>query len=149
MLARAVPELGAWAAPLTRGEVGAILQACGNTRHRTMLTLCYDCGLRLSEVLALRVGDIGGERKLLRIEQGKGATDRLVPLSPTLLQALRACWRLYRPRDGLCAGRAGEALSPTTFQKADTLRDAGKQDLTLSHLTLDLSLLRLQCTRRR
>ena len=105
---------------LTRAEVAAILDACDAPRYRTMLTVCYGCGLRLSEVLALRVGDIDGERKLLRVEQGKGAKDRLVPLSPTLLEALRAYWRLYRPHDWLFAGRCGEALSPTALQKADT-----------------------------
>ena len=71
---------------LTRAEVGAILGACEDARYRTMLTLTYGCGLRLSEVLALRVADIDGERRLLRIRQGKGAKDRLVPLSPTSLQ---------------------------------------------------------------
>ena len=105
---------------LTRTEVAAILDACDKPRYRTMLTVCYGCGLRLSEVLALRVGDIDGERKLLRIEQGKGAKDRLVPLSPTLLEALRAYWRLYRPREWLFSGRCGEALSPTALQKAYT-----------------------------
>jgi integrase/recombinase XerD len=105
---------------LTRGEVAAILDACDKPRYRTMLTLCYGCGLRLSEVLALRVGDIDGERRLLRIEQGKGAKDRLVPLSPTLLEALRAYWRLYRPREWLFSGSRGEALSPTALQKAYT-----------------------------
>jgi integrase len=105
---------------LTRAEVAAILDACDGPRYRTMLTVCYGCGLRLSEVLALRVGDIDGERKLLRVEQGKGAKDRLVPLSPTLLEALRAYWRLFRPRDWLFAGRCGEALSPTALQKAYT-----------------------------
>jgi len=105
---------------LTRGEVAAILAACDKPRYRTMLTLCYGCGLRLSEVLALRVGDIDGERRLLRVEQGKGAKDRLVPLSPTLLEALRAYWRLYRPHDWLFAGRCGEALSPTALQKVYT-----------------------------
>jgi len=105
---------------LTRTEVAAILDACDKPRYRTMLTVCYGCGLRLSEVLALRVGDIDGERRLLRIEQGKGAKDRLVPLSPTLLEALRAYWRLYRPREWLFSGRCGEALSPTALQKAYT-----------------------------
>ena len=97
---------------LTRGEVAAILDACDKPRYRTMLTLCYGCGLRLSEVLALRVGDIDGERRLLRIEQGKGAKDRLVPLSPTLLEALRAYWRLYRPREWLFSGRAARRSRP-------------------------------------
>jgi integrase len=105
---------------LTRAEVAAILAACADPRYRTMLTVCYGCGLRLSEVLALRVKDIDSERKLLRIEQGKGAKDRLVPLSPTLLEQLRTYWRLYRPEDWLFAGRHGEPLSPTSLQKAYT-----------------------------
>ena len=82
-----IPEL------LTRAEVAAIFDACPDAQYRTMLALCYGCGLRLSEVLAVRVADIDGERKLLRVEQGKGAKDRLVPLSPTLLEHLRAYWR--------------------------------------------------------
>jgi integrase len=105
---------------LTRAQVAAILAACDSPRYRAMLTVCYGCGLRLSEVLGLRVADIDGERKLLRITQGKGAKDRLVPLSPTLLEALRAYWRLYRPDDWLFAGRGGEPLSPTVLQKAFT-----------------------------
>lgn len=105
---------------LTRAEVAAILAACPNARYRTMLTLCYGCGLRLSEVLAVRVADIDGERRLLRVEQGKGAKDRLVPLSPTLLEHLRAYWRRYRPGVWLFAGRTGEPLSPSSLQKAFT-----------------------------
>ena len=103
---------------LTRAEVAAILDACADVRYRTMLTLCYGCGLRLSEVLAVRVHDIDSERALLRIVQGKGAKDRLVPLSPTLLDTLRAYWRLYRPADWLFAGRDGEPLAASTLQKA-------------------------------
>jgi len=105
---------------LTRAEVAAILAACPNARYRAMLTLCYGCGLRLSEVLAVRVTDIDSERMLLRVEQGKGAKDRLVPLSPTLLEHLRAYWRLYRPSDWLFAGKTGQPLSPTSLQKAFT-----------------------------
>jgi site-specific recombinase XerD len=58
---------------LARAEVAAILGACAKPRERTMLTLCYGCGLRLSELFALRVADIDGELPLLRITQGKGA----------------------------------------------------------------------------
>ncbi len=116
-----IPEL------LTRGAVAAILAACDDARYRMMLTVCYGCGLRLSEVLALRVKDIDGERRLLRIVQGKGAKDRLVPLSPTLLEALRAYWRRYRPDAWLFAGRGGVPLSPSGLQKAftDAKRRAG------------------------
>lgn len=88
--AQRIPEL------LGRGEVRRILEACTHPRHRMLLEITYGCGLRVSEVVALRVRDIDGERALLRIEQGKGARDRLVALAPALLDRLRAYWRVYR-----------------------------------------------------
>lgn len=113
--AQRIPEL------LNRAEVGRILNACTNPKHRMMLTLSYGCGLRLSELVSTKVRDIDGERQLLRVEQGKGAKDRLVPLSETLLAQLRAYWRGYRPSDWLFPGRTfAEALSMTSVQKAFT-----------------------------
>jgi integrase len=113
--AQRIPEL------LTRAEVGRILAACANPKHRMMLTLCYGCGLRLGELVALKVRDIDGERKLLRVAQGKGAKDRLVPLSDTLLAQLRVYWRLLRPTDWLFPGRTlTERLCDTSVQKAFT-----------------------------
>ncbi len=93
--AQRIPEL------LTRAEVAQILQACPNPKHRMLLALCYGCGLRVSELVAVRVRHIDGERQLLRIEQGKGAKDRAVMLSPSLLETLRQYWRRYRPFDWL------------------------------------------------
>lgn len=90
-----IPEL------LTRAEVHAIVQACGNPKHRMLLETTYGCGLRVSELVVLKVRDIDGERGLLRIEQGKGAKDRLVIISPVLLQHLRHYWLLYRPQTWL------------------------------------------------
>jgi site-specific recombinase XerD len=110
-----IPEL------LSPAEVARILAACAGTKYQTMLALCYGCGLRLSELVAVRVGDIDGERGRLRIEQGKGAKDRLVPLSPTLLAQLRDYWRAFRPKHWLFPGRApGTALCPTSVQKTYT-----------------------------
>lgn len=108
-----IPEL------LTRAEVARILTASDDPKYRMLLTLCYGCGLRVSEVVAVRVRHIDGERKLLRVEQGKGAKDRLVTLSPGLLEALRRYWSRYRPGDWLFpSGRAmGAPLSVATAQK--------------------------------
>jgi integrase/recombinase XerD len=108
-----IPEL------LTRAEVARILDACDNPKHRMLLMLSYGCGLRVSEVVAVRVRHIDGERKLLRIEQGKGAKDRLVALSPGLLAHLRGYWTRYRPGDWLFpSGRApATPVSVTTAQK--------------------------------
>ena len=86
-----IPEL------LTRQEVGRVLQACPNPKHRMLLETVYGCGLRVSEVVSLKVRDIDGERQMLRIEQGKGAKDRMVIVSPGLLQALRRYWSTHRP----------------------------------------------------
>ena len=86
-----IPEL------LTRSEVARIIDHAENPKHRTLLNVCYACGLRVSEALALRVRDINGERKLLHIEQGKGAKDRMVMFGDALLRELRWYWSLYRP----------------------------------------------------
>lgn len=87
-----IPEL------LTQSEVRTILGSLTNPKHRMLLALCYGCGLRVSELVQLRVSDIDGERSLLRITQGKGAKDRLVLLAPTLLKQLRHYWQAERPQ---------------------------------------------------
>lgn len=89
--AQRIPEL------LTRAEVGRILAACKNPKHRMLLELTYGCGLRVSEIVALQVRDIDGERGLLRVVQGKGAKDRMVTLPDTLLDRLRSYWTHCRP----------------------------------------------------
>ena len=115
-IAQRIPEL------LTRTEVAQILSACRNPKHRMMLTTCYGCGLRVSELVALKVRDIDSERHLLRIEQGKGAKDRQVILSPSLLEKLRDYWRLYRPTDWLFVGHdPATALNPSTPQRVFTV----------------------------
>lgn len=90
---------------LSRQEVAALLAACVSHKHRLLLTVCYGCGLRVSELCNLRVRDIDGERRLLRIEQGKGAKDRQVEIPATLLVQLRSYWRQYHPTDRLFPGR--------------------------------------------
>ncbi len=107
-----IPEL------LTRKEVAAILAACVNRKHRMLLTVCYGCGLRVSELLHLKVRDIDGERRLLRIDQGKGAKDRLVEIPQSLLLQLRVYWQQFRPFEWLFAGRElTTALGVTSAQK--------------------------------
>jgi len=111
--AQRIPEL------LTRAEVSLILQACQNDKHRLILALCYGCGLRVSEVVAVRVRHLDGERHLLRIEQSKGAKDRNVLIAPTLLDSLRRYWQREHPADWLFpTPRSSENhLSITTAQK--------------------------------
>lgn len=88
-----------------RSEVARILSASSNIKHRMLLATCYGCGLRVSELVNLQCRHIDGERQLLRVEQGKGAKDRPVMLSPQLLQLLRDYWRQLRPPVWLFPGR--------------------------------------------
>jgi site-specific recombinase XerD len=107
-----IPEL------LRRKEVAAILAACSNPKHRMVLTVCYGCGLRVTELMNLKVRDIDGERRLLRIDQGKGAKDRMVEIPETLLLRLRRYWQWLRPHDWLFPGRdPTTALGVTSAQK--------------------------------
>ncbi len=107
-----IPEL------LSRQEVARILSACRNVKHRMMLTTCYACGLRVSELMALQVKQIDSDRHVLRIEQAKGAKDRQVILSDHLLALLRHYWQRYRPVQWLFYGFDSErALSITSAQK--------------------------------
>jgi site-specific recombinase XerD len=100
-------------------EVGRLLRAVGDLKHRTVLETMYAAGPRISEALGLRVSDIDSERMALRIEQGKGRKDRYVTLSPTLLGKLREYWKVYRPPHFLFPGKSPERpLSLGAIQKA-------------------------------
>jgi integrase/recombinase XerD len=93
---------------LSADEVLRLLNTAPPGRDRVLLQVAYGCGLRLSELLHLRVADIDSARMVLHVRQGKGAKDRLVPLSLRLLEELRAYWRLCRPRTWLFPGQTAD-----------------------------------------
>ncbi|HEX2430728.1 MAG TPA: site-specific integrase [Aestuariivirgaceae bacterium] len=74
-------------------EVARLLEAAPGPRYKAALGTAYGAGLRVSEVVALKVSDIDSTRMLIRVEQGKGRKDRHAMLSPQLLELLRAWWR--------------------------------------------------------
>nr|HAD50150.1 integrase [Algoriphagus sp.] len=103
---------------LSKEEVKAILGAHQNIKHRTMLSLIYACGLRRSELLNLKPQDIDSKRGMLRINQGKGKKDRLVPISEKILELLRECYKNEKPKVYLFEGQvAGEKYSEGSLQK--------------------------------
>ena len=85
-------------------EVALLLQAAPGPKYKAAFATAYGAGLRVSEVVALRVGDIDSERMLLRVEQGKGRKDRHAMLSPQLLERLREWWREGRRLGALLPG---------------------------------------------
>lgn len=94
-----IPEL------LTRDEVHRILCHTRNLKHHTLLATCYAAGLRVSELVHLRVRDIDSPRELVHIRAGKGNKDREVILPESLLLLLRRYWRFYRPTVPLFYGQ--------------------------------------------
>lgn len=105
---------------LSADEVVRFLEAVPSLKSRAALTAAYAAGLRVSEVVALKVTDIDSGRKLIRVEQGKGGKDRYVMLSPQLLGILRVYWRLAKPpRPWLFPGRDGERpMEPNVLNAA-------------------------------
>ena len=89
---------------LTQEEVLLLLEATPGPKYKAALGVAYGAGLRVSEVSNLKVSDIDSERRLLRVERGKGGKDRLAMLSPQLLELLRAWWREGRRRSLLLPG---------------------------------------------
>jgi site-specific recombinase XerD len=85
-------------------EVTLLLQAASASKYKAAFATAYGAGLRVSEVVALKLGDIDSERMLLRVERGKGGKDRHAMLSPQLLELLRAWWREGRRRSLLLPG---------------------------------------------
>jgi len=104
---------------LSREEVARLFACVTHPPHRILLRTAYAGGLRLSEVRQLQVGHIDSARMLLHVVQGKGAKDRLVPLSPQLLLELREYWKVYRPRLWLFPGHPPERpLHGASVQRA-------------------------------
>ncbi len=90
---------------LSPDEVARLLAAAPGVKYQAALSVAYGAGLRASEVISLKVGDIDSERMVIRVDQGKGHKDRYVMLSPHLLDLLRKWWRIAHPTAWLFPGR--------------------------------------------
>jgi len=102
---------------LSPEEVALLLHCAPGLKHKAALSVAYGCGLRVSEIVHLKVADIDSARMLIRVEQGKGRKDRYVMLSPDLLELLRAWWRAARPQGWLFPGR--DPGQPITTRQLD------------------------------
>ncbi len=109
---------------LSKDEVKRILEAPKNIKHRAMLSVVYGCGLRRSELLTLKLADVDSERKLLIVRQAKGKNDRLVPLSETIIELLRAYYKAFKPKTWLFEGQ-----KPGTPYSENSLRNVLKHAL--------------------
>lgn len=104
---------------LSAAEVERLFAVVPNLKHRVMLMVAYGAGLRLGELVHLKVTDIDSQRMLIRVEQAKGNKDRYTLLSRRLLNELRAYWSIYRPRTWLFPGKDLDSpLHETSIQRA-------------------------------
>ena len=116
------PEVRSLPDILTLSEVEQLIAATRKLRYRVFLLATYSMGLRLSETLALQVGDIDGKRKMVHIRRGKGHKDRFVPLPDLTYHALRALWCKHRNPCWLFPNAVGSA---EFIRQATTHMDRG------------------------
>jgi len=103
---------------LSREEVKRVLAAPMNEKHRVILSLIYGCGLRRSEAIMLEPQDIDRDRMLLSVRQAKGFKDRIVPISPKLVELVDSYLKRYRPVLYLFEGqRQGDRYSAASVEK--------------------------------
>ena len=102
---------------LSKREVKQIINSTNNLKHKTILSTIYSAGLRLSELVNLKIADIDSERKLLYVRGGKGKKDRTTILSIELLVLLRKYFKDFKPNVWLFEGLNGEQYSKKSVQK--------------------------------
>jgi len=103
---------------LSKAEVKALLEAPKSLGERAILATMYGAGLRVSEVVNLKVSDLDRERKVIHVRGGKGNKDRQVMFSDSLREALAAWWLWRQPKDWLFPGeRPGKPFSRETVHR--------------------------------
>lgn len=128
---------------LSKKEVKRLFATITNPKHSIALQLSYGMGLRVSEVVNLKIKDIDSSRMQVGIRAAKGKKDRYVPLPQSLLPQLREYYRVYKPKEYLLEGQYGGPYSKSSvqhiFKKAMRLagihKDIGVHGLRHSYAT--------------
>jgi len=128
---------------LSKYEVKKILLVTSNLKHKIALKLSYGMGLRVSEVVNLKIKDIDSKRMLVHVRGAKGKKDRYVPLPKSLLKDLREYYISYKPKVFLLEGQYGGAYAKSSVQqvfktamkKARIKKDIGIHGLRHSYAT--------------
>jgi integrase/recombinase XerD len=103
---------------LTQDEIRRLIKAAGHRKSRLLIKLLYASGLRVSEALSLKVGDLEPEQRIAWVRRGKGAKDRMVILSKQLVGELTAFLKEQGIAKGhIFLGRAGESMTSRNAQK--------------------------------
>lgn len=102
---------------LSKEEIKLMIEATVNLKHKAILCTIYGLGLRVSEVLALKISHIDSDRMIVVVKNSKGNKDRVIMLSPKLLSLLREYFKQYTPKQFLFEGKAFEKYSASSVRK--------------------------------
>jgi integrase/recombinase XerD len=97
-------------------EIQAMIRATLNLKHKTMIMMCYSAGLRISELLNLKLSNVDSDRMQIHIKGAKEKKDRYTLLSEKLLPLLRDYYKEYRPKEYLFEGEGGGQYSARSMQ---------------------------------
>ena len=128
---------------LNKSEIISIFGKTENLKHLVMMKLCYGMGLRVGEIVNLKIGNIDSKRMQVHIEGAKGKRDRYVTLPTSILEELRNYYRAYRPKTYLFEGQYGgqysvrslQAVFKNAMQKAKIKKTVGIHGLRHSYAT--------------
>jgi site-specific recombinase XerD len=101
---------------LSKEEIKKLLENIANIKHKTIISTLYSSGLRISELIHLRIVDIDSDRMIIRIVMSKGRKDRVVRLSEANLILLRMYYKAYKPRKYVFEGPKGKPYSATSIR---------------------------------
>jgi len=128
---------------ISKRDISKIFNHVDNLKHLVLLKLCYGMGLRVSEIVNLKIADIDSQRMMVHIEAGKGKKDRCVTLPSSVLDDLRNYYRTYRPQKYLFEGqnggqyaiRSAQAVFKNAMRKAKINKTVGIHGLRHSYAT--------------
>ncbi|MFS4469040.1 tyrosine-type recombinase/integrase [Maribacter sp. 2210JD10-5] len=102
---------------LSKAEVKKLFRVTTNLKHNMALQLCYGMGLRVSEVVKLKIVDVDGQRMVVHVRSAKGKKDRYVPLPVSVLPKLREYYKQFRPKEYLFEGQYGGPYAKSSLQQ--------------------------------
>jgi len=128
---------------MSKSDITRIFAMVNNLKHLVMLKLCYGMGLRVSEIINLKITDIDSGRMVVHIEAAKGKKDRCVNLPSSVLDDLRKYYKAYRPKiylfegqnSGQYAIRSVQAVFKNAMRKAKINKSVGIHGLRHSYAT--------------
>ncbi len=102
---------------LSKQDIIRIIEKSNNIKHKSMIALTYSAGLRIGELIDLKISDIDSSRMVIHIKSAKGNKDRIIPLSEKLLIMLRTYYKEYSPKEFMFEGQKGGRYTTSSFGK--------------------------------